>query len=363
MNKTWWITLFTGISLGVVIIALILSFGGKQQKEEVLVGVIMPGNVTEVGWNSVHYNGIREAAEDLGAKILLVENVKEGSGLCAKAIDSLIQEGAKMIILGSYNYSSEVADVIRRNPQIRFFCCAADVTEKNYRVYFARIYQARYLSGIIAGLSTKNNRIGYVAAMNNSEVNRGINAFTLGVQSVNPKAKVYVTWTGAWDDVEKETENVDKLVDSVNVDLITYHQNQDWVLKEAERRGILSIGYNLTASNYSANVVTSVMTNWKFIYREIIQDFLQGKQNISNYWIGIEKDSVGLAFYSSLVSDSAKSIIDDVILQMKNGMDIFRGPIFDNAHKKRCGKDETISDSVLRESMDWFVNGVIIYEK
>jgi len=362
MSKTWWFSLFLGIALVAIIVSLILTFGDVQEKEDVLVGVVMPGDVSELGWNGIHYKGVSEAAAELDAKLLVIENAKEGAGLCAAAIDSLIASGAKMIILASFNYAAEVADIIKAHPEVMFFSITT-LDEENYRVYFSRVYQARYLSGIVAGLSTKNNKIGYVAAMNNVEVNRGINAFTLGVRKVKPNAKVYVTWTGKWDDAEKEAQNVDFLIDSVGVDLITYHQNQDWVIKEAESRGILSVGFNLDSSSYSPDVITSLTTNWKMVYREIIQDFLQKKKSITNYWVGIEKDAVGLSFYSPLVSDSVRALVNDVAVQMKNGMDIFRGPLYDNTGKRRCNRDEIVSDNVLRESMDWFVNGVVVYEK
>lgn len=363
MNKSYWIVSFLGLILTAAIISLILTFGGEDEQKKISIGVIMPGNVSEVGWNGIHFKGIREAAVETNTEILLIEDVKENTGTCAKAIDSLVSAGVKMIILGSYNYSTEVESSIRKYPDIMFFNCSADLKLDNYKVYFARIYQARYLSGLIAGYSTKNNKIGYIAAMNNSEVNRGINAFTLGVRKINPKAEVFVIWTNSWDDAEKEQQNVDKLVNGAGVDVIAYHQNQDWILQKTETLGISAIGYNLSTSNYSPKVLTSVTTNWKWIYKEIIQDFLQKKKSISNYWVGIEKDAVGLPFMSTLVSDSAKVSVSKSIEQMKNGMDIFTGPIYDNQGKKRCSPDEIISDTELRENMDWFVKGVKIYEE
>lgn len=365
MNKSTFLITVVGAFLVAMIVFLIMSFGEKGEERGNLVGVIMPGSVSEIGWNGIHYKGIRDAVHELGAQPLLIENAKEGSGLCAKAIDSLVRAGANIIILGSYNYPGEkdVEELIQKYPDVMFYCCGSFFKAPNYKVYFARVYQARYLSGIIAGLNTKNNRIGYVAAMNNHEVNRGLNAFTLGVRRVNPKAQVFVTWTGSWDDAEAESKNVDKLIDSAKVDLIAYHQNQDYVVKRSEARGVLSIGYNLEKSIYSPNVLTSVTTNWKMVYREFIQDYIQKKNSISNYWIGIEKDAVGLSFYSPLVSDSNKAAVIEAISQMKEGMDIFTGPIFDNGGEKRCGKDEILSDVVLRENMDWFVDGVRIYEE
>lgn len=362
MNKLLWTIPLVCIILTTVIISSILSFGSEKETPESVIGVIMPGRVNELGWNGIHYKGIAEAAENLGVKVLLVENARENSGLCAAAIDSLVEAGAKMVILGSYNYPQEVLSTIRKYPKVMFFSYLSMSDEENYKVYFARVYQARFLSGIVAGLSTKNNKIGYVAAMNNNEVNRGINAFALGVAKVNPEAKIFVSWTGAWDDEDIEKDNVNRLVNGAGVDLVAYHQNQDWVLKEAEVMGVMSIGYNLDSSYYSPNVLTSVSTNWEIVYKSIIQDYFQKKQSLSNYWIGIETDAVGLSFYSSLVSDSVKNVLNETVLQMKSGMDVFSGPIYDNKKKRRCAKDEIVSDQILRDSMDWFVKGVVIYE-
>lgn len=363
MNKSLFVASFLGVTLVAVIVALILTFGGEQESKESYVGVVLPGSASELGWNGTHYKGVSDAAQELGTKILLAENAHEKTGAAVRAIDSLVEAGASMIILVSYNYAKEVAETMRKYPKVMFYSQDADIKEDNYRVYFARVYQARYLSGLIAGRVTRSNKVGYVAAMSNDEVNRGINAFALGVRKTNPKAQVFVAWTNSWDDAEVERANVRKLVEQKQVDFIAYHQNQGWVPREAELLGIPSIGYNLDSSGYSPLVMSSVSTHWKMVYKELIQDFLQKKQSINNYWVGIEKSAVGLTFYSSAVDDSSKAVVEDAILQMQNGMEVFKGPISDNQGKKRCGKDEVLSDSFLRENMDWFVDGVNLYEE
>lgn len=356
-------------SVVVVLVAalalIIFSFhvvGNEQSGEMRRIGVVMPGSVSEEGWNGTHYKGVKAACDSIGVEISLVENIAEESEPLAAAVKKLIGEGIKLIVLGSYNYGSKIEQLMRDNPQVLFYCCSADLKIDNYKAYFARVYQARFLSGIVAGLQTKSGKIGYVAAMDNSEVNRGINAFTLGVRSVNPEAKVIVRWTGAWSDSLKETENANRLVDE-GADVLAYHQNQTYVLDVAEARGVYSIGYHLEESRYSPKVLSSVSINWEMVYREFIQDFFQQKNNANmDYWVGIEKDAVRLSFLSDEVPEKARALLGQETMRIKSGKDVFSGDIYDNSGKKRCEKEEMISDDILRSNMDWFVAGVEIHE-
>lgn len=348
-----------------IILALIHFVGTPVTQEKKLVGVIMPGDVTEPGWNSVHFNGIKSACDSLNVEIDLVEHIPDRDSVALdSSVNAMAAKGIRIIILGSYNYAVSGEKVILAHPDIFFYCCSAEITQKNFKTYFSRMYQGRYLSGILAGLMTKSNRIGYVAAMNNIEVNRGINAFTLGVRRVNPKANVYVMWTNAWDDADTETAHANLLIDSAHVDLLTYHQNQENVPNVAESRGVLYVGYNDTRLKGSDLHLTTVFTDWSMVYHEFIQDFWQKKQKDNmTYWTGIEKDAVGLSFFSRIVPDSAKNVINEAVAEIKNGSDVFVGEIKDNTGKRRCEKNEAISDTELRSNMNWFVEGVVVYEK
>lgn len=368
MNKKKVFAIAVALALLAVLCLIIFSIrsvGTGEIQQKSIVGVIMPGSVDEPGWNSVHYNGVKSACDSLNAEIYLVENVHDEDSLAIDSIvDVMAAKGVRIVILSSYNYAITSKSTMKKHPDIFFYCCSAEFKLKNFKAYFSRMYQGRYLSGILAGMTTKSNRIGYVAAMSNSEVNRGINAFTLGVRKVNPKAQVYVMWTNSWDDAAVETSHAATLVDSVHVDVLTYHQNQENVPREAEARGVPYIGYNDSRLKGSDLHLTTVMTDWSMVYREFIQDFLQqkNKDNMA-YWTGIEKNAVGLSFYSPAVPDSVKARIQEAIYEMKNGSDVFVGNIKDNKGQRRCDKNEAVSDAELRSNMDWFVDGVVIYEE
>lgn len=353
-----------GILVFGVIMFLILTSGNEKETYTAKVGFILSGSTDETGWNAMHYDGIKEACDKLNAKLLVKENVLEFSGQCTKAVEELVEEGASMIILSSYGYSEEVKDVVKQYPEIMFYVNSFEHKEENATPYFVRMYQVRYLSGIIAGMQTTTNKIGYVAAMPNNEVNRGISAFTLGVRSVNPEAKVIVAWTGTWDNEEIEKKAAHNLIEKVSVDMITYHQNQPYVIEVAEQKGVMSIGYHQAFDQFSENYMTSIICNWNVVYEEVLQEFLRGKgEDIEYFWIGIRKDAVELSKYSSKVSKEAIEAIEKAKEQMQKSGVVFVGPIYDTEGNLRCGEKELMSDEVLLRQFDWYVEGVEFYEE
>ena len=354
------------VAISLLIVGCILhilnSVNAKGDESRQFVALVIPGTKGEVGWNGFQYQGVKSAVEGLGVELLLAENVVEHSGRAVPAVDSVIRAGAGMVILGSYNYPEELKEYMRTRPEVKFYGISNDLQMENFVAYSVRAYQARFLSGIIAALHSEKGKIGYVAAMKNTEVIRGINAFALGARRVNPEAKVFVAWTNSWDDEGAEKSNVEKLSKAFGIDVVSYQQNREFVPEAADALGIKSVGYGIYESRFSANLLASTVSNWGKAYREIIQDYLQKKKGVNNYWLGIEKDVVGVSFYSDAVSDSARKVVEGFMDSMRNGMDVFTGPLHDNQNKKRCEKDEQVSDNILRDEMDWLVEGVVEYE-
>ena len=335
----------------------------SESKDTITVGFIMTGKADEAGWNQLHYQGIFSAGQDLDVQLIVKEEVKEYTGQCEQAIHELAEEKAEIIILSSYGYAKEVLDVVKAYPEITFYSESFDYTASNLKGYFARMYQARYLAGIVAGMQTKNNNIGYVAAMANNEVNRGINAFTLGVKRVNPKAEVTVAWSNSWDDVEQEKKLAAQLIKKEEIDVITYHQNQPNVVEVAEEYGIFSIGYHAAESCFSDNYLTASSFHWDDTYKEILLDYIRGNsKNIDTYWIGIESGAVGLSDFSSKVSPETIKEVEKAEEEIINGFDVFSGEIRDTQGKFRCNEGETISDDNLLKNLNWYVEGIKFYE-
>ena len=363
-NKTVKITLVVLIALLIAgIIAFATVSNTEKDSDKKIIGYIMTGAADEPGWNGMNYRGIEAVCEELGAKLIIKENIIENTGDCPKAIAELADEGAEMIFLSSYGYPGEVKDIIDSYPKIAFYGNSSDYYSENMTSYFGRMYQARYLAGIVAGMTTTTGKIGYVGAMSNCEVNRGINSFALGVKRVNPDAEVIVIRTNSWDDEAVEKAAVNTLIESYNVDLVTYHQNQPYVIEAAEAAGIYSIGYNEAVENVSDKYLTAAVWDWEKLYKDIVKDFLQGNANSKqHHWCGIETGAVGLSAYSPLVSQAARSEVDKAKNEILAGNDIFSGEIFDNTGVIRCEKDEFIRDTTLMHDIYWYVDGVIIHE-
>lgn len=357
--------IFLGVLAAIVIFVIFhtIIFFGQEKEDPVKIGFIMSGAKEEEGWNGRHYQGAEKACEELGAELLVKENVKEHTEACQEAIDELAQEGAGMIILSSYAYSEEVRNLVTEYPEITFYASSSEYHCSNMSSYFARMYQARYLSGIVAGMKTESGVIGYVAAMPNNEVNRGINAFTLGVKRVNEDARVIVLWTKNWDDEQAEREAANKLISDMHADVLTYHQNQNYVIEAAEEAGVYSIGFHQQFEGFSPNYLTSAVYDWHQVYRTLVREYMRGRENSHpNYWIGMESGAVALSEYSSEVTEEIQKEVEEAREEILTGKDVFSDEIYDSEGSLRCGENEVISDEMLLENFDWYVEGVEFYE-
>ena len=241
------------------------------------VAVVYIGVPDDKGWTYQHEQGILSLEAELGIEVKRVENVPEGDE--AEAImEGLAAEGYNLIFATSFGYGTPMARVAAKNPAGCFqwatgakFLLTKDgggafadfaALPANLGTYFGAAEEARYLSGIAAGKATKNNKLGYVAAFPIPEVIRGINAFTLGAQSVNPDATVQVTWTKTWFDPTIEKQAAESLLDA-GVDVLAQHQDTTAAGVAAEAKGAKWVGYNSDVKEAApAAWLTAPTWNW-----------------------------------------------------------------------------------------------------
>ncbi len=357
------------ISVLVIIIIGMLSMQGNERDTEVTrkqtkVGFIYNGTIDDKGWGQAHYEGISKTAEQLNLKIIYKESVPFDD-TCMTVMQNMIDQGCEIIICNSFDYGAYVLQVARKNPEIMFFHATGIEMEKNVATYFGRIYQMRYLSGIVAGLQTETQSIGYVAAFPIDEVNRGINAFTLGVQSVNPDAVVNVYWSKSWTDEKANAVAANTLIDTYNADVLAMHCDTAAPLDVAESRGIWSIGYNMdNSSDYPNSYLTAAVWNWEAFYTPQLLKCLQGKFQPKQYWEGLETGLVDLAPLTSNVKPGTEEIIKEKMTRLQNGdFDVFYGPIESMDGTVKIYKGENMPDETLLKAFDWYVKGVNIYEE
>lgn len=359
------IGLIAGCSLLLIIIGIFLINVQHAEtdvtKERTRVGFLLNGSCQDQSWGQSHYEAIEKTAEELNLEVLYRENVPEDEN-CMAVIEELVGEGCEIIIGNSVQFGEWEMQMAEKYPEIYFFHAAGTGTRDNLSTYFGRIYQMRYLSGIVAGLQTETNQIGYVAAYPISEVNRGINAFTLGVRSVNKDAVVYVQWCDSWTDEEMVEAATNELLDTNEIDVLTLHCDTTVPLQIAEERGIWSIGYNMdNSSQYAGSHLTAPVWKWEMYYTPYILECLQGKYVEKQYWEGVETGIVDLAPLSELVKEGTAEVVAAERERLESGTyDVFYGPIRDSKGSLRVAEGETMSDRTLLYNFDWYVEGVVI---
>lgn len=328
-----------------------------QSEEKLKVGFIYIGPVGDAGWTYAHDQGRLYLEEQLGVETIYQESVPEDQQ-SEKVMKDMIDQGAKVIFATSYGYMDHVEKVAKEYPDIKFLHCSGNKLGENYGNYFGSIEEPRYLSGIVAGLKTKNNTIGYVAAYNYPEVIRGINAFTLGVRSVNPEAVVKVMWTNTWFDPTKEKAAAVALLDQ-GVDVIAQHQDTAGPQVAAEERGVWSVGYNTDMSKMAPKAyMTAPLWNWGMYYVDTIKAIQDGTWKAEAFWGTLKDGFVKLAPLTEVAPPEAQAAVEEVQKQMEAGtFDVFAGPIKDQNGEIKVPEGSTISIEEQLEML-WFVEGV-----
>ncbi len=328
--------------------------------EKLKIAFIYIGQPGDLGWTYEHDRGRLMLEEALGDKIetITVPDVPEGPD-AEKAIRDVVEAGAKIVFTTSFGYMDPTATVAAEYPEVIFEHCSGYTTADNMATYFGRIYQARYLAGLVAGSMTENNFIGYVAAFPIPEVVRGINAFTLGAKAVNPDVEVHVVWTNTWYDPVIEREAAVALLDE-GADLITQHQDTTEPQKAAQEAGKLSVGYDSDMAQFVGDtVLTSPMWNWGEYYIATVQAVLDGTWETHQYWGGLAENVVKLADFSPLVPDDVKTLVEGEKAKIIDGtLTVFCGPIADQTGAIIVADGECMSDGDML-GMNWFVEGVI----
>lgn len=326
--------------------------------ENIKAGFIYVGPVGDAGWTYAHDLGRQEMEKlDFVEPSTYIESVPEGAE-SARVINGLVRKGHNLIFTTSFGYMDATIEVAKRNPDVTFMHCSGFKTAENVGTYFGRMYEPRYLSGIVAGEMTEKNIIGYVAAFPIPEVIRGINAFTLGVRSVNPEAQVKVVWTQTWFDPGVERDAADSLLD-VGADVLAMHQDAPATLQAAEARGAYVIGYNSDMRRFAPNAfLTAPVWNWGALYTKLAKQVHQGTWESRQIWSGMKDNLVQLADFSDRIPAPVETLVTEKTAAIKAGQfHPFTGPIKDQNGKIVVAAGETPDDGALL-SMNYFVEGV-----
>ncbi len=332
-------------------------FSSLAGAKELKVGFVYVDSKDDAGWSVAHEKGRMGIEAMDGVTTDLVDNVRDNA-FAETVIKFYAENKYDLIFTTSFSHMDPTLAVAINYPNVVFMHCSGMKRRSNVGTYFGRIYQARYLTGIVAGLTTKTNRIGYVAAFQIPEIIRGINAFTLGALSVNPDAEIYVKWTEDWNNGTKAKEATLQLLEQ-KIDVITQHQDSPIVQILAQEKGIHSIGYHADMSKFApdAHLVAAVW-NWEILYKQIVRQVQNGTWKSERFWWGLKKGLVDISPFGKAVSAKTQKKVLAVKKEIiQNRKRIFAGPVVDFDGKIRIPANHKITDSELL-SMDWFVQGV-----
>jgi basic membrane protein A and related proteins len=220
-----------------------------------------------------------------------VENVPEGAD-AERVIRDLAAQGHQIIFTPSFGYMEPTLRVAREFPNVKFESITGYKTADNVAVANARYYEGRYLAGIAAGRMTKTNLAGYVAGFPIPEVIQGINAFTLGMRSVNPKAQVKVVWLGAWFDPPRERDAAMTLMNQ-DADVLAFHTGSNAVMIAAQERGKMAVAYHSDMRRVAPDAQIAAVTHqWGTYYTARVKAALDGSWKSGQVWGGIKEGMI-----------------------------------------------------------------------
>ncbi|MBP1926031.1 basic membrane protein A [Sedimentibacter acidaminivorans] len=339
-------------------------------KEDIKVGVIHIGNPADgSGYTYAHDQGIVGMQEAIGledSQIIRKNNVNDSDPTATEtAILECIEEGCNIIFGTSWGYMDTMEALAAEYPDVIFSHGSGyKSNDANFNNYFGRIYQARYLTGIAAGLKTESNLIGYVAAMgqDNSEVTGGLDAFALGVYSVNPDAKVYVKVTNSWFSPEEET-NAAKALLGEGCDVIAQHCDTPNPQLEAEKAGAFGIGYNSDMSKDAPKAtLTSAVWNWAAYYTWAVENAVNGTWTGENYYGGMKEGLIAISpINESIVADGTIEAIESAEKSMLDGsFNVFDGVIETNDGSTVGEEGKTLDDATITGGINWYFKTVTV---
>jgi simple sugar transport system substrate-binding protein len=325
-----------GLLGGTAASAVLLSGAVKARAAGTTVGFIYVGPRDDLGWNQSHAVAAKVLKEVGGINVVEEENVPETDAV-SKTIESMIKlDGATLIFPTSFGYFDPfMIDMAKKYPNVEFRHPTSlwnkDKHPINAGGYFCHLDQGHYVNGIAAGLSTKTNKIGFVAAKPIALVLRRVNAFAIGVRKVNPAAEVRLLITGEWSLPVREAESTNALIDS-GCDVITSHvDSPKVVIERAEARGIKTCGHNADQSRLAPNgFITGAELKWETIYTAYAALIAKGQKLPNVNEGGYDKDMVKSTAFGAGASDAARKATLAAIEDLKAGKPIFVGPLKDN---------------------------------
>ncbi len=350
---------------------LVAGAAGAEARDALVAGFVYNGPKNDLGYNQAHAEGKRSIQTLPYVRALEEANVGETVAVEESMRNMVYQDGARVIFATSYGFLDPfVWRVARENPSVQFFHCGGSYREgsdpPNVGIYFGFIDEVEYLAGVTAGLTTRTNRMGFVAAKPIPQVLRNINSFMLGARSVNPAVTLRVVFTGDWVLPVREAEASSSLADQ-GIDVLTGHTGSPRVIVQvAERRGIWATGYQFNQSVLAPRgFLTGAEWAWGVVYRRYLEMIRDGKSvmngTIPRRMTGTLKDEFcRLSPFGPAVTEDKRQVIARSKERLLNGSQaIYHGPLRNNTGKVVIPAGQTIGiEDPALDQMNWLAEGI-----
>ena len=348
------------------------SSAGAVDASSIKVGCIYIGDENE-GYTAAHMDGIKEmkVAYGLSDDQVIEKTCISEDESCYDAAADLAEAGCNIIFANSFGHEDHMIRAAKEYPNVAFCHAtgyqAAASGLSNMHNYFDNIYEARYVSGVVAGMKLKEMidngtitedqaLIGYVGAFPYAEVVSGYTAFYLGVRSIVSGAKMEVSYTNSWADPALEGEAATALIADGCV-LISQHADTTGAPSVCETKNIPCVGYNVDMTSVAPNTaLTSPTNNWGAYYKYAVGCVLDGKAIDTDWSKGYADDSVAITPLGASCAEGTQAKVDEVIAAIKDGsLHVFDTATFTvNGQKVESWENdagqEFISDGYFHES-------------
>ena len=277
-------------------------------------------------------DAFNEIGTELGVDVEIKSGVPEGEE-CYNAAKEFAESGCKGIFADSFGHEEYILKAAKEYPKIQFAHATGTLahTEKldNFHNVFAKIYEARYVTGIAAGMKLnemiKNNeikeseaKIGYVGAFPYAEVISGFTAFYLGAKSVCNSTTMKVRYTGSWYDEKLEKEAAEKLIDDDKCKIISQHADSQGAPNVCESKGVPNVYYNGENTQLTKSYLISQKINYKPFFKIFVEKTQKGTKMEYDYTGSLNDDSVIVYKASSIAASGTQTAVDKAIEDLKS---------------------------------------------
>lgn len=318
---------------------------------------IYVGPIGDFGWSYQHDQGRLDVEKKLGVETAYLESVPEGAD-AERAIERFARSGCNIIFTTSFGYMDPTNKIAGKFPDVKFeHATGYKRDHPNVSTYSSKFYEGRYIQGQIAAKVSKTGVAGYIASFPIPEVVRGINAFILGAQSINPDFSLKVVWVNTWFDPGKESDAAKTLIDQ-GVDIVTQHTDSTAPMQVAAERGIKAFGQASDMINFGKDTqLTAIIDDWAPYYVERVKAVMDGNWQQQDVWHGMDHGNVVMAPYTNMADDvaaMAKATEDKIT---SGELKVFTGPITKQDGSAWLKEGETADIGTLL-GMNFYVQGV-----